>query len=342
MFKLKSSFCINEFSQKTKQSFNTRTISFVCLILYFLVSFILIALVDVKNSWSPINNLNVKFGLAWILIAWNSLIFLFFAIEISTLFFNKNKKFTIFILFLINILSPTILYLLNQYGFFVIPNLQTWFLVCILLSNIVTLSIINFLLKIYKNWSLKNSLFLSILFFFGSSYLVTFFFFAFIKGWTTILILFLIISLTDTFAYLGGITFGKTKLLNKISPNKTIGGFISGIGGSSLVAIILVIGLSFMNNNHNFEPNLLGVIDNPATWWSLTICLLIGLCFAVVLGDLFFSFIKRQFNIKDFSHLIPGHGGVYDRFDSSTIVYSIFFITTLIVNNISNIGLFIN
>lgn len=118
-------------------------------------------------------------------------------------------------------------------------------------------------------------------------------------------------SVTDIFAYLTGKAFGKHKLAPNISPNKTIEGAIGGV-----ISCVLVVCLY-----SHFTFNILGI--------TTLVAMLIGLLGSIsgILGDLFFSKIKREAQIKDFSNLIPGHGGVLDRFDSmiftSTITYLI-------------------
>lgn len=112
---------------------------------------------------------------------------------------------------------------------------------------------------------------------------------------------------TDTFAYLGGSMFGKHKLIEHISPNKTVEGAIAGTLGS------LVISLLFAYFFVSLEFNII-------IYASLLIPI-----FAQV-GDLTFSMIKRKFNLKDFGNIFPGHGGVLDRIDSvlfSLIVFNI-------------------
>ena len=115
-----------------------------------------------------------------------------------------------------------------------------------------------------------------------------------------VLIYLLIISiLTDTFALLSGMMFGKHKLAPKISPNKTVEGLIGGtlIGtiGASLFYIFVIKDFSNI---------------------FLIILLTLFLSLMGSLGDLVKSSIKRNAGIKDFSNLIPGHGGILDRFDS--------------------------
>lgn len=112
-----------------------------------------------------------------------------------------------------------------------------------------------------------------------------------------IVLIFLISFGTDTFAYISGNLFGKNKLCPKISPNKTIEGSIGGIIGSVLLATAFA---------KYFD---LGPI------WSIIILGIIGSILSQ-LGDLVASKIKRSTGIKDYGHIMPGHGGVLDRFDS--------------------------
>ena len=125
-----------------------------------------------------------------------------------------------------------------------------------------------------------------------------------------IVFLFLITILTDTFAYIIGRLIGKNKLLEVISPNKTWEGFV----GGSLVGTFVC------------TTFYITVIDQSAQILPIA---LIVLFLSVIgqLGDLFFSAIKRYYNVKDFSNIMPGHGGVLDRLDSIIFVlltYSIF------------------
>ncbi len=106
---------------------------------------------------------------------------------------------------------------------------------------------------------------------------------------------------TDTFAYFTGRLFGKHKLAPVISPKKTvegsIGGIVFAVGAFALYGLIIAKG--------GYTPNYLAL-------------LLCGLLVSIVsqIGDLSLSAIKREFGIKDYSRLFPGHGGVLDRFDS--------------------------
>ena len=122
-----------------------------------------------------------------------------------------------------------------------------------------------------------------------------------IRNMSLNLLLFIIIisTVTDTFAYIGGSLIGKTKLLEKISPNKTVEGMIIGtIMGVFTSAIFY-----------------LTVIDPMfSKLYLFLMCTFLSLLGQI--GDLVFSSIKRYFGKKDFSNIMPGHGGILDRLDS--------------------------
>lgn len=127
-----------------------------------------------------------------------------------------------------------------------------------------------------------------------------------------IVYIFLIASLNDTIAYFIGSKFGK-KHFTKISPNKTLEGLISG------VLCGFIAGTLFMVFEMNTKYNIISI---------LLINLLLSICASV--GDLIFSKIKRENNIKDFSNIIPGHGGVLDRFDSALFASLVYLFIVMI------------
>lgn len=119
------------------------------------------------------------------------------------------------------------------------------------------------------------------------------------EGLETILALFAIIWASDIFAYFGGKLLGGPKIARGLSPNKTYSGIVTGTVAGAAAGY---------GCGHLFqaEPYL------HVPW------LLIGalVAFTGLMGDLFESFLKRRFGVKDASKLIPGHGGVLDRIDS--------------------------
>ncbi len=114
--------------------------------------------------------------------------------------------------------------------------------------------------------------------------------------------------LTDTFALIFGKAFGKRKISPEISPNKTYAGCI---GGTFFGSVVPTIFYYFM-------------ISKETIFFILLLSILLS--FMGQLGDLVFSKIKRENGIKDFSHLIPEHGGILDRFDSLIFVVLTFMV----------------
>jgi len=126
------------------------------------------------------------------------------------------------------------------------------------------------------------------------------------NGRFLVLIPFILAFLPDSGAYFAGRFFGKHKLAPVISPNKTVegvfGGILAGIAGMVIFGLVMQFGFQFRVNY--LYAVLYGAVGS----------------LAAVFGDLAFSAIKRQTGIKDYGNLIPGHGGILDRFDSMTVV----------------------
>lgn len=155
--------------------------------------------------------------------------------------------------------------------------------------------------KDLKKYNYKDGLWL-----FCITLMIGFMFNSFIKirmiGLYEVIYCMLIATMTDTFALFGGKLFGKTKLCKEISPNKTVEGSIVGtIFGTGVATTFYML-----------------AIGNRNVW--IIILLTFVLSIFGQFGDLFFSSIKREHKVKDFSNVIPGHGGILDRLDSLLFV----------------------
>jgi phosphatidate cytidylyltransferase len=117
-----------------------------------------------------------------------------------------------------------------------------------------------------------------------------------------VLIPFLVAFIADGGAYFTGVFFGKHHPFPTVSPKKTTEGCIGGI--LTCVAAIVIYGVI-----------LHFAVGYRVDFWPMAVYGLVG-GIVTELGDLAFSLIKREFGIKDYGNLIPGHGGVLDRFDS--------------------------
>lgn len=112
---------------------------------------------------------------------------------------------------------------------------------------------------------------------------------------------------SDTLAYFVGCTLGRHKLSPHVSPKKSVEGAVGGLIGGVLGALLLTWIGAYIISDAFMGPRKI---------------LFFGLVGSVVsqIGDLSFSVIKREFGVKDYGHLLPGHGGILDRFDSVTFV----------------------
>ncbi len=131
-------------------------------------------------------------------------------------------------------------------------------------------------------------------------------------GYIYVLILNAIVMLNDSGAYFGGVYFGRHKAGFKVSPNKSWEGYFSGL----LTSIIAMLLISLVLESF-FGKSLFNMIE--AT--------IIGIAISVVgnIGDLAESAIKRDGSIKDSGSLIPGHGGIWDVFDSMIVTLPLFY-----------------
>lgn len=122
---------------------------------------------------------------------------------------------------------------------------------------------------------------------------------------------------SDAFALFAGMRFGKHKLAPHLSPKKTVEGSVGGFLGAALCCVFYGLFIS-------------KVLGHAPVYWMLALYGLLG-SLVSQLGDLSFSYIKRQYGIKDYGHLFREHGGVLDRFDSVTFCAPLTYLLLMIV-----------
>ncbi|MDR3189778.1 MAG: phosphatidate cytidylyltransferase [Lactobacillaceae bacterium] len=127
-------------------------------------------------------------------------------------------------------------------------------------------------------------------------------------GLDTLFYVLLIVWITDSGAYMIGRKFGKHKLAPKLSPNKTWEG---SIGGTVVAVLVAAVYTYFFPQHYN---------------WGIMLVMSIVLSVAGQFGDLIESGLKRYYKVKDSGTILPGHGGILDRFDSLLIVLPVFFL----------------
>ena len=135
--------------------------------------------------------------------------------------------------------------------------------------------------------------------------------------------LFILIWTNDTFAYIVGKSIGRTKLFERISPKKTIEGFLGGILFAVLAGYL--ISKYYIKANAQFS-------DRSILIWT-TIAVIVGVIGTI--GDLIESKFKRIAGVKDSGSIMPGHGGILDRLDSVIFVAPIIFLFYQILNYVS-------
>lgn len=212
-----------------------------------------------------------------------SLIFLILNFEWNFFFFKKN--YLIIIILLINTALLQLFYFINN-------------------SIFIFMLIFNIIFIIYLNYRYKYNFIYSIVsFYFLISLLSAFYLIDRITDIKILYIIFLSVILLDTYSYIFGKLFKGKKLIPKISPGKTISGYIFGI-------LFTFISLYLFNSFFFLYEN------------NLKFILFLSIIFlSSILGDIIESLIKRKLLIKDISNFLPGHGGFFDRFDSFLFVF---------------------
>ncbi|MFR1617376.1 MAG: phosphatidate cytidylyltransferase [Dysosmobacter welbionis] len=124
---------------------------------------------------------------------------------------------------------------------------------------------------------------------------------------------------SDTFALFAGMLCGKHKLAPKVSPKKTVEGAIGGLLGGVIGMTVFKLVADSMAHTLTVYPPIEMAAGPQISWGAVFALGIIGSTISQI-GDLSFSVIKREFGVKDYGNLLPGHGGILDRFDSVTFV----------------------
>lgn len=127
-----------------------------------------------------------------------------------------------------------------------------------------------------------------------------------VNGEYLYLLVFIGAWVTDVFAYFTGVLFGKHKLIPEVSPKKTIEGSL----GGAVFCVLAFLGFTYVYNTWLIAEGRMALV-----YWRMA---LVGLVASIIaqIGDLTLSLFKRRYGIKDFGKILPGHGGILDRFDS--------------------------
>ncbi|MCV3728381.1 phosphatidate cytidylyltransferase [Ureaplasma miroungigenitalium] len=344
-----------QLDKKKRQDFKSRVLCGIGILLFFLVFITLNAFADF-NVWSMPNNnwfsFYEKLGFLIAGIVLLNVIIGLCAYEFNKVFY-RNKKTTLianeFLVLLAcnaSIVSTVLLrvYDVNTIKYFFWSTQNYWAINFALLFIVV---LINILMLIKNNHLAKKQKLLAVL-----VLAITFLFFSnvyylmLLRSWIIWSLIAVLVILTDTFAYVGGKLFGKAKIFPKISPKKTWAGFITGIVVASSIVFLLCVLVIWKTKTNNSNQDSLDLIHNHFArdfygfkfLWSMTpnswlVLFLLIMCFwpllaiTAVFGDLFFSYVKRSLEIKDFSNILKAHGGIYDRIDAlmvTTVAYTFF------------------
>ena len=149
--------------------------------------------------------------------------------------------------------------------------------------------------------------------------------FRLVQSWFLLLYMALGSFGNDIFAYFTGILFGKHKVNPRISPKKTWEGFIGGLVLSALLSFGFAFVCSILG-----KP-IFPALDHTHWYWILIVSLTMPIIGDI--GDFVFSAVKRSFGIKDFSNLLPGHGGVLDRMDAMFFCSALVSIFVVMISN---------
>ena len=200
--------------------------------------------------------------------------------------------------------------------FLAIIDYETHALMVTMISGFVLLTFA-MLVIFYQKISLNDCL-ITISGFFYVTFLLSFIYLVRVNSIYFVWLIFTSASASDTFAYIVGRMWGRHKLHGSPSPGKTWEGCIGGVLGAALVGFLY----------GQFVLYFTGV-DHPIVINAMAISFM-GAIFSI-LGDLFASAVKRSVNIKDFGKLLPGHGGVLDRFDSIIVTAPVVYMVIILM-----------
>ncbi|WP_412032260.1 phosphatidate cytidylyltransferase [Malacoplasma muris] len=355
---------VNKLDDGKKRTFQNRTL----ISIYVFIYYILVILFSFFSDETQVSKLIIKdsfpesfkivFSILYLFIIYAP--FVIAMIEINRFIFGRNWKTLVGILIsgTLFFFLPNLSYLSFKYlGLFndKVPiafysseldgkinelNKIRLFFGTILASMLITIIVMNVMLGFTKLNNFKNVLTLNFIMFIVPFGFMSFGIIGLLKSWVVLLFIFFSVVFTDASCYIVGLMFGKTKMAPAISPNKTWEGAI----GGSIIAIIglMVYSSLWKIDATNVGFKTLSIFASAKDWvnWIWILCTSITLVVISIMGDLTFSYIKRNFNIKDYGTILKSHGGILDRVDSLVFVTSTYAAILFVVSSMVNWNLF--
>lgn len=347
--------------EQRKKVFFTRGRSAIFIVSFYVLFFLFLYFSNEKwfppLMWLDVRTMmNVQFVLNLCNVLMVIPIIVFVSKEITNLCFPTHKAVFIYTTIALFVLTMGMSFFLlgMRYEFFTLNldnkiNNFTLFLI-IGLGGIIFFTLVSTLVWVIMSRHIiyvgkKTRFWYPFLIFVLNTFFVGFIYTSIIHSLTTFAFLILISTGCDVFAYIGGTHFGKHQMAPKISPKKTWEGVLFG-AGVTLAAMCLIYALFYaIPGAEELDSSLyrflgcqccpLLVAGKPINlepyFWAIYVVATLVIMFVSVLGDLFFSFIKRRFDIKDFSNLLPGHGGILDRLDALIFTFTFYFFLTIVI-----------